>query len=257
MTCSRWVLVALVLIAAACGSTVNSGDGGTGSGAIDGGDGGAVCPPEPSAQCSPAKHVGSVSDFTDVVMTLTWQVQSAGKTGTLLVSDDLVADADLQIDSSVVVPPCETTSDAGSYAPCAPPLFKPRGHAGAVAGVQCPANDGGLGAYGCARVLIAAGATFRIRALRQDQHPSPTQATFVQFERACPVPCDDGQTRCAATQTCFPRGYEACAYCEANANEVCACRDGCGAKDEGASCNVVLSPDNGFMGTCVAGACVK
>lgn len=109
----------------------------------------------------------------------------------------------------------------------------------------------------CARIFIAKGTTFRLRAVIEDMHPSaPTYWPFVEFERECSAACGTGETRCAATQTCLAVGYDVCAYCEGTAAQVCACREiNCSSKADGSGCHFATAPDLEVVGKCSAGKC--
>lgn len=225
-----------------------------------------TCGPEPSAACAgAAKHLASSADFAAEVNGLAWQPVSLSRTGVLSLSEDLVVDVDLEVDASVLVAPsgCESTLPT-TIPRCHAPLFREYpfpvwDEVGRVPGVSCkvvgdhPVRKGET----CARIAIAQGTTFRIRAVVEDMHPTgPTFWPFVEFERACAVACRDGEVRCAATQTCFTEGYAACAYCEGQSANVCACQGSCGPKDDASSCGFATSPDVDVSGTCSAGTCV-
>lgn len=227
-----------------------------------------TCPAEAATTCAAAVHLGSAADFLAAVGRLTWQFVSLSHTGALTLGGDLVADVDLEIDASQLVTPstCPTTPAAGKpYPRCHAPLFREYAFplwngSGRIAGVSCkvvgdrPLRKGDT----CARIAIAKGATFRLRAVSEDMHPSaPTYWSFIEFERECSAPCEADETRCAASQTCFARGYASCAYCEGLSAAVCACRDACGTKADAAECEFDTSPDTGVAGMCQSGSCVS
>ena len=267
------------LLAMACGSTAPAPDAaadgtrnplrpgdGPSTSELGAGSATAICAPEVAARCAPARHVGSTLEFQAAATELGWQRVSLGHTGMLTLSGDLVADVELSIDASTLAGPadCPTaTTEAMPFPQCHSVLLReyafPRWDGkGLVPGVSCavvgdhPVRKGET----CARLSIAKGTTFRLRAVVEDMHPSaPGDWPFVEIERGCAVPCDTGETRCDATQTCLGVGYEACAFCQGEAPEVCACREACSSKANGTECSFDTSPDTVVLGKCSAGTC--
>jgi len=213
----------------------------------------------PASTCAAARHVATADDLAAEIGKLPWQGVSISHTGALSIGDDLVADADISMDASAIPgKQADATMQLGA------PLFRdyafPKWSGpGVVEGVSCaelgphPVRKGDT----CAKITIAKGATFRLRAVVEDMHPSaPTYWPFVEFERACSVSCGADETRCGASQTCFTKGFAACAYCEGQAMEVCACRKECSTLADGEACYVDKSPDQEESGSCRRGTCV-
>lgn len=214
--------------------------------------------PATGSTCAAARHVASADDLAAEIGKLPWQGVSISHTGTLSIGDDLVADADITMDASAIPGmKADATYQRGA------PLFRDYAFPtwsgpGVVEGVACselgphPVRKGDT----CAKITIAKGATFRLRAVIEDMHPSaPTYWPFVEFERACSVSCGADEVRCGASQTCFTKGFAACAYCEGESMEVCRCRKECTTMADGEACYVDTSPDEAESGTCRRGTC--
>jgi hypothetical protein len=272
------LFVVLAGLAVACGAEVgavdpNAGGAGTGSSSTggdrssssspsssaNGGNGDGICSNAAPA-CSPARHVGSASDLVAEAAKLSWQRVSISKVGVLQLGDDLIADADIEVDASALT----ASPDCSDETQCRAPLFRtysfPSWAGPGIEGVTCavigdhPVRKGDT----CARVVVAKGTTFRLRAVVEDMHPSsPNYWSFVDFADACTKPCADDEVRCAATQTCFTKGYASCAYCEGNSAQVCTCRLGCGTQPDGETCSYDSSPDVVQTGTCQSGSCQR
>ena len=264
-------LVASALLAACGSGTSSSNDvtpGGTSgsSGAVgSSGAAAATCTPVDAAQCSPARGISTVEAFLAEQKQLPWQPIASSRNGTLSVSADLVAEADLVIEASTLsLPPsCATNADAGPLpSGCTTAVFRedafPRSNDTArVPGVSCavPRQEVRRG-WGqlCSTLTIARGTVFRMRNVVLDDHPS-RELQSVEIVPSCAVPCASGEARCAATQTCFPLGHDTCAYCDGKSVATCACTDACSARADGASCSYDTSPDTPVSGTCSSGKC--
>jgi hypothetical protein len=225
----------------------------------------AICP-EPAAECMAGTHLGSVADLVAVVSKLPWQNVSVATVGPLSLSQDLVADVDLEVTPSHFTPPdgCADT-DATLVPRCVG--LRLRDHAFPqqyptalrdVPGMRCAQPDAAnQWPHSCSSISIAKGTTFRVRAVVQDLHPV-SFTPFIEFERGCAAPCAADETRCPANQTCFGRGYAFCAFCVVLPAAQCACYAGCGgAVADGTTCFYALSPDVEVDGTCAAGSCVR
>ncbi|GAC1580655.1 MAG: hypothetical protein NVS3B20_11490 [Polyangiales bacterium] len=215
------------------------------------------CGSEPIAKCAAPLHIASAADVVSVVKKLPWQSSSRSFPRVLTVSGDLVTDADIEVDASMIapLPDCSPTGLSACHAP----LFREYAFPNAAApfvGVTCKvvADNPNW----CTKIAIAKGTTFRLRAIVDDHHPSTPQFwPFIEFARSCATPCTADETRCEATQTCFARGFAACAYCEGKPADLCACRDACKPKADGATCTYDPSSDVTATGKCSAGTCKK
>jgi hypothetical protein len=207
--------------------------------------------------CLPARHLATAADLVFEARDLAWQGVSISRTSVLFLSDDFVADADLEVDAAQLTVPPDCTEQT-----CHAPLFRdyafPAWAGPGVPGVTCaekgdqPTRKGDT----CTRITIAKGTTFRLRRVVEDMHPSaPTYWPFVEFAQSCTTPCGDAQLRCPNTHTCFASGYESCAFCDGAPVETCACREGCGTKADGAACTFDSSPDVEVNGACHHGTC--
>jgi len=245
------------------GNGASSSSGGASGPGSSSSTSGQFCSADDTASCAPARHVASAADLIAESTKLSWQGVALGKSSVLQIGDDLVADADLDVDASLITAPASCKDDPDTKFPrCHAPLFRayafPSWSGPPVPGVTCavvgdhPVRKGDT----CSRITIAKGTTFRIRAVVEDMHPSgPTYWPFVEFEKSCATPCADGETRCGATKTCFARGYDSCAFCEGASASTCSCRAGCGTSPDGAECSYDTSPDTVASGTCKSGSC--
>ena len=264
-------LVASALLAACGSGTSSSNDvtpGGTsGTSGAEGTSGAAAatCTPIDAPQCAPARGISTAGAFLAEQKQLPWQPIASSRTGTLSASADLVAETDLVIEASTLSLPssCATNADAGPLpSKCTTAIFRedafPRSNNTArVPGVSCavPRQEVRRG-WGqlCSTLTIARGTVFRMRNVVLDDHPSG-EVQSVEIVPSCAVPCASGEARCAATQTCFPLGYDTCAYCEGKSVPTCACTDACSARADGAKCSYDSSPDTPVSGACSSGKC--
>lgn len=257
---------------AACGSGTSVTDngapapGGTSGGKGAEGTPAAACTPTDAPRCAPARAVTTAEAFLAEQRQLVWQPIASSRSGTLMVSADLVAGADLVIEASTLSLPasCASTTDAGQLPRGCTAVFRedafPRfNNAVRVPGVSCavarqPVRRG----WGelCSTLTIARGTVFRMRNVVLDDHPSG-EVHSVEIVPACAVPCASGEARCALTQTCFPLGHDTCAYCDGKAVSACACSDACSARAEGARCSYDSSPDTPVSGACTSGDCIR
>jgi hypothetical protein len=247
----------------ACGSSTSvsdSGDGGLGNATA------ASCTPADAPRCGAAVRIASAEAFLVQQKQLSWQPVASSRTGMLLVSVDLTADADLVIDASTLAqaPKCASAPDGGAVPfGCGGVVFREdafprRNDTARVAGVGCavprlPVRR--LWGELCTKLTIARGTTFRIRNVVLDDHPSGELQT-VEILPACATPCPSGEARCGTTQVCLPLGYDTCAFCEGKSVATCACSNACGPRADGAECSYDSSPDTPVSGACSAGGCV-
>ncbi len=265
-------LVASALLAA-CGSSgtaspndvAPSGTSGTSGAAGTGGAAASTCTPVDAPTCAPARRIATAEAFLAEQKRLAWQPIASSRSGTLSASDDLVADADLVIDASTLsLPPsCATNADAGPIPfGCTTAVFRedafPRlNDTARVPGVSCAVpREQVRRLWGelCSTLTIARGTVFRMRNVVLDDHPSG-EVKSVEIVPSCAVPCASGEARCAYSQTCFPLGYDTCAYCEGKSVATCACSDACSARADGAKCFYDSSPDTPVSGACSSGKC--
>lgn len=227
----------------------------------------AACTPSDAPKCSPARGVASAEAFLAEQKQLPWQNIASSKSGVLTLSNDLVADSDLQIDASTLSQSPDCSPDAGggtALRGCGSVTFRedawPQGNGRArVAGVGCAEERievrRGWGQL-CSKLTIAKGTVFRIRNTVLDDHPSGYRQT-VEIIAPCTMPCAVGEARCEATQMCLALGYSTCAYCEAKPVATCACRSACNADADNTKCGYDFSPDQPASGVCKAGSCVE
>ena len=226
----------------------------------------ATCPPSAVPSCGPTTHVDTAAAFLAIAAKQPWQQVSTAKSFVLGLSEDLVADATLEIDATELAdaPNCSTVpSEDGLPAQCHRVLLRAYAFPltqgpGRVPGITCiKAGPRPVGKSDtCARIAIASGTTFRMRAVIEDNHPgSPTYWPFVEFERPCATLCDADEARCPATQTCLKPGRDTCAFCDARSQLECPCADVCGNKPENTQCFVRRGTDYSAEGTCRAGVC--
>lgn len=224
-----------------------------------------TCPPAAVPACGPTTHVGTAAAFLAIVAKQPWQQVSTAKSFVLGLSEDLVADANLEIDATDLAdaPNCSTVPSEGLPPLCHRVLLRayafplPQGP-GRVPGITCikPGPSPFGKADTCARIAIASGTSFRLRAVIEDNHPgTPTFWPFIEFERPCATACDADEARCPATQTCLKAGRDTCAFCEARSQLECPCADVCGSKADATKCYVRRGTDYGAEGTCKAGVC--
>ena len=196
-----------------------------------------------------------------VVDQLQWQKISDYTSAKLTLTNDLVADEDLVVDASSLAPldPCPP----GSKGICKAPAFRqeayPSRTSSGLRGLTCitanPASPG-YGTASCAKVAIAKGTTFRLRATVQQLGPGFV-FPFIEFAQACTVPCSTNETRCVASQTCFPKGAASCALCAGSARDICACSiSDTNSEANGTACYFDLSGDVSTSGICDDGRCV-
>lgn len=242
------------------GSTLSSSTGGVVNGGNTNGGGGVSFCAADVKSCAPARHLASPSALVAEAAKLSWQGVSLSKSSALTIGDDLVADVDLDVDAAALTAPPDCTTKTSCHAPLFRDYAFPAWSGPGVDGVTCavkgdrPVRKGDT----CARVTIAKGTTFRLRAVVEDMHPSgPTYWPFVEFAKSCETPCGVDETRCSATQTCFAIGYASCAFCEGETAQTCSCREGCGTKPNGVECSFDTSPDYVVTGVCRSGSCDK
>ncbi len=249
------------------GSSTPSSDTGGVSSSSGAAPAAATCGPVVPARCGETHHVATVEDLVFVTTLLPWQSVSVSKTGPITAGADIMVDVDLELDATLLANPfeCPAKPDASGFAPCHSTLLRAYAFPDVqdrhrIPGIHCvtPGDRPVHFIETCNRIAIAAGTTFRMRAVIEDQHPSePTYWPFIEFERACNVACDIGERRCEASQTCFSSGRSTCAYCDGYKLEVCACTQGCGTMADGESCSFSSAPDVDDVGTCGAGFCEK
>lgn len=222
---------------------------------------GASCPPVLADTCKPGFHVSSAAEVIAASKAFDYQRVSISQGKALEVGDDLIADEDLEVNASDLVPASECGA-AGTGTSCHTPLFRAKafpsftevpGVTCAVESVEQPVRE----RFACSTIRIAKGATFRLRAVIEDMHPSaPNYWAYIDFVMPCTTSCGTGEVLCAATHTCFVAGSQSCAYCEGRSADFCACRaDACTMKPDGAKCSFDSSPDVYESGTCSATGC--
>lgn len=229
----------------------------------------AACTPPDAPRCGEPVHLADEAAFLAQQKSVGWQLVASSRTGTLYVSPDYVADADLVIDASAIAPPPGCSESAPTGTPsgtlslrCGRVAFRedafPRRNGTArVNGVSCAVERepvrrlwGDL----CTKLTIARGTSFRLRNVLLDTHPDLPLPT-TEIVAACAAPCASGESRCATTQVCFPLGHDTCAFCEGRTVRECACRAPCNTRADGAACYFDSTPDTPESGVCVAGSC--
>lgn len=254
--------VFLLLLAACGGGTAGETGSGTDGGAAiawPSADAGSnddpstkTCDLRPGPACKAARHVTTVAELAAVAnaVPLIWPYQGGVQ---LIASDDVVADANLEIGPNDLEPPGSCGADACKVALSA--VGYP--HSTAVNGVTCNAPLADAPTR-CTTVVIAKGATFRVRRINQVTLPpiAGFDAThLLEFVEPCTQACAPGQMRCGATNTCLAPGSEWCLSCEGRDPRYCACRDDtCNPKPAGTTCQFITG-DSGQSGTCTAAGC--
>lgn len=256
--------VGAVLLAACGGSSgdeLNESPAPASSNGAKGSAIGASCQPVVAAACKPGFHVSSAAEVIAASKAFDYQRVSISQGKTLEVGDDLIADEDLEVNASDLVLASECGA-AGTGTSCHAPLFRAKAFPSftEVPGVTCAVESADQPVrerFACSTIRIAKGATFRLRAVIEDMHPSaPNYWAYIDFVTPCTTSCGTGEVLCAATHTCFAAGYSSCTYCEGKSTDVCACRaDACTMKPNGAECSFDSSPDVSESGTCSATGC--
>lgn len=205
--------------------------------------------------CEGGPFVASAAEVLAVIQKLQTQSVSVAKGTALLVTADLRAEEDIELSASDLT--------AKDCADCTP-YFRARAFPrfDAVPGVTCveiaPEQPIVRVEPACLRVSIKKGATFRLRSVVQDMHPSAKAFwPFIDFVSACTVSCAANELYDHKTHQCFSTAYELCAYGEGLSPEYCSCRaDECHQKPKGTRCYFAASPDNDRSGTCGQSGCV-
>lgn len=112
-------------------------------------------------------------------------------------------------------------------------------------------------ADGCARLRVAAGTVLRLQRVVEIDNFGPVSRHYLRVVRACNTPCGSSERFCAASGTCLVDGKDHCLLCEGRKAAVCACRTGCEATSDGATCSFMESDDTGRGGTCHSGTCAN
>lgn len=215
------------------------------------------CAPASLTTCKPAFHVASASELIAASRAFEYQRISVTQGTTLVPSDDLVADADIEVLASDLPP----VTDSTVHSPQLRAEGLPRHQR--VPGIDCverSLEQPVVQPHGCERIKIAKGTSFRLLVIIEDNHPSsPSYWAYVDLVAPCATAtaCGSGEALCGASRLCFAAGYEACLLCEGRPAVECGCRsETCGPKAEGAECTFAEASDFVGTGTCKRGTCV-
>ena len=220
--------------------------------------------------CESALDVATADEVFAQIAALTESVEASTKKDSgakLRPTRDLHATATIELDITVfrAAHPACSGADAGTFGPdgsgCEESVFaaeqtKAVGFGGSLQGkplpevLPCDASDD----RGCTKVTLPAGTTVRFARSTTRYAFGNRFPHYVRVTRACAAPCEDDQLRCEASATCIDAGAF-CLLCEGETLPVCACRDACTARAEGASCAYETSDDMAASGTCDAGTC--
>ena len=223
--------------------------------------------------CGPALDVSTADEVFAEIAKVTESVQGSTKKGAgaeLRPTVDLRATTKIELDVAVFNaghPSCNPNAPKGDPkgAGCVEAVFAneltadpwysnvltPTSSNVMPAGATCA--DGGPG-KGCTKLTLAPGTTVRFGRHTKPIYFGSQFPHMIHVTRACAAPCDAGELRCAASATCIT-GEFFCALCEGKPLPVCACRDVCARKAEGAQCGFLTSDDFGQSGACVTGTC--
>ncbi len=208
-------------------------------GSADGG-GGVVVGPQgcPKVACAAYGAVESIEALSAQIATLTWAAVARPTSACLPASSDLAVNRTVHLTSADI--------------PLPPQCLAP----GACAGVTFLLSEKAQG-VGClddfCTTLMLTNAQFRLRLIVHDQYPDiPRYVPIAEVLPSCRVPCEAGELRCMAHDTCWADPRDFCRFCVAAPQAECACLD----KLEGDSCLYYVTNDLTCSGSCRDDRCV-